>query len=320
MTQSTVIIGIGSWGKALATLCQRAQPSAHLMLISQHTLNKKQLPISLRTAHTVTLHNTIKDVIEPKSAVIIACQSQQIAQTIEHLAKLEHKGPLLCASKGFTKDPKVLFPHEYYQKIHGDFNQFSYLYGPTFSEEVLQEKTTHAVLGSANTHNGLLWHRKLQSHLFYLSHSNDLNGLAYTSVFKNIVAIISGCMRGCQMGENAQAALITHAVQTLNETIEIFGGNKKTTLSVAGLGDIVLSATSLQSRNFKFGYHIATQPDNNIDARTTEGLRNLSLLQEKTPTILPPLSEMIQLVENCMSQRNQCHHFLQEWLQSTLKV
>ena len=320
MTQKTVIIGIGSWGQALAMLCHRAQPSAHLVLISQHMEHKKQLPASLKEAPSITLSSTLEDVVESNSAIVMACQSQQIAQTIKKLKETGHTGPLLCASKGFTKESRVLFPHEYYHELHGSIDHFGYLYGPTFAEEVLQEKTTQAILCNNNKPNDTLWRKKLQSPLFSLSSSNDFSGLAYASVFKNVIAIISGCMRGCQMGENAQAILITHAVHTLSESIETFGGTKETALSVAGLGDIVLSATSHQSRNFKFGYHMATQPNSNIDARTTEGLRNLNLLQEKTPKPIPSLSKLIQLVKDCLANREQCLHFLQNWIQSTYQT
>lgn len=316
MDCKTVIIGLGAWGKALATLCARAQEKTSLVLISQHIHEQTQLPEPLHHAQSITISSAIQGEIEQKTPIILACQSSRIAQVIQQLADANHQGPLLCASKGFTNEEEVLFPHEYYQKTYGNIDNFAYLYGPTFANEVCQEKITHAVLGCVQQQNYTLWQHKLQSSSFRLCGSSDLNGLACASVFKNIIAIISGFMRGCDMGENAQALLITHAISILSEIILACGGQDKTYLSIAGLGDTVLSATSPQSRNFSFGYTLATTTSPASTPTTTEGLRNLNLLKRKIPVTIDALDQLLSVAENCLTRQEQSKHILDAWLQN----
>lgn len=318
MKQTIIIIGTGAWGQALAHLCYKSNPNTPITLICREEKSAQTITLHPQLIqNNIQVHNKLSDVIAPESAVIIATPSTSLSEILEALNRLNHEGDILCTAKGFIDKPGIPYPHELYSSINPKTRSFAYLYGPTFADEVLNDLPTQAILASSSSRSKRLWQKHLNSDLFQTIGSTDLKGLAWCSVFKNIVAIVSGCMRACKLGKNAQAILITHATVELKSIIKKIKGNPQTAYSLAGLGDIILSASSDKSRNFKYGQNIANRTK--ITESTIEGKSNLKLISKKLDALQQRKPTLITLAENCIQTPKQCKALITEWIHRKTK-
>ena len=124
-------------------------------------------------------------------------------------------------------------------------------------------------------------------------------------------------MKACHLGKNAQAILITHATIELKSIIKKIKGNPNTAYSLAGIGDIILSATSSKSRNFKYGHHIASQTHQT--KKTIEGKANLHLITKKLESLEQKKPTLIALAESCLKEPKQCKKLIVHWIRSKTK-
>ena len=317
MTSPTLIIGAGAWGKALAHICVSANPSEPVILIARASQqppdHNASLPVKNKPQISHTYH--LESVIKKDSPIIIATPSNAIAETLEKLKKNGHRGHVLCAAKGLTTDKEHHYPHELYKKINPRARSFSYLYGPTFADEVIQELPTQAILASTSCRSQRFWQHRLNNNYFQTILSNDMRGIAWCSVFKNIVAILAGCMQSCNLGYNAQALLITHAIEELKSIIKNNKGKEKTAFTLAGLGDIVLSATSRKSRNYQYGKTIAQQ--NSPSRKLPEGIVNLQKILKHFKRLQQHKVTLVTLTQDCIKNPSKCRDYLIQWIQKT---
>lgn len=319
MTLPTIIIGAGAWGKALAYICYQANPSDQIILVGRKSKrNTETLPKPIRDNEHIKYSVNLPDILCEKSPVIIATPSEAVSDILSQLKSLDHHGDILCTSKGFIEKPDILYPHELYQKINPNTNSFAYLYGPTFADEILNNMPAQAVLASSSKQTQKTWQYKLHSDHFQTLVSTDLKGMAWCSVFKNIVAMISGCMKACKLGYNAQALLVTHATLELSSMIQAISGDPKTAQSIAGLGDIALSATSTKSRNFQYGHNIVQKEAQS--ETTIEGIRNLILMRKKLVMLRKKIPTIISLAEKCVKHPSECKSHILTWLRGKAKV
>ncbi|WP_161565695.1 NAD(P)H-dependent glycerol-3-phosphate dehydrogenase [Mycoplasma sp. ATU-Cv-508] len=106
--------------------------------------------------------------------------------------------------------------------------------------------------------------------------AKDALGVQTGAIYKNVVAIASGLVTGLGYGLNAQAVVLTQGYQELNVLVKALGGQSKTAAGISGLGDLILTASSAQSRNFTYGLKLAKDASAVID-QTVEGLLALKV-------------------------------------------
>ena len=119
MSLPTIIIGAGAWGRALAYICHQANPDAEIILVGRSPIrNTEDLPKVIRNSKQIKFTINLHEVVYEKSPIIIATPSQAVSDILSQLKGLDHKGDVLCTSKGFIEKPDILYPHELYQKIN----------------------------------------------------------------------------------------------------------------------------------------------------------------------------------------------------------
>ncbi|PKK85853.1 MAG: glycerol-3-phosphate dehydrogenase, partial [Tenericutes bacterium HGW-Tenericutes-8] len=134
---------------------------------------------------------------------------------------------------------------------------FAVLTGPSHAEEVIKRKLT--LLTVASTNEALA--KDLQVMFSNDSYmrvytSTDLIGCEVGGAVKNAIAVVSGIATGLDMGENARAALITRGIVEIVRVVEAYGGSRDTAFGLTGVGDLIVTASSEHSRNFKAGKEI----------------------------------------------------------------
>ena len=130
------------------------------------------------------------------------------------------------------------------------------LSGPSFAADVARGLPTAVTLAAADPGLAAALSALLSGPSFRLYHTDDVRGVEIGGAGKNVLAIACGIVAGRGLGESARAALIARAFAELMRFARAFGGRPETLMGLSGLGDLVLTASSPQSRNFAFGQRL----------------------------------------------------------------
>ena len=253
------VYGGGSFGSALACHIGRVIGRVDLVVrdlelaneINNHHRSPKYLP-------GVTLDKSIKatsdiDVLKNKDVVVIAVPSYAFDQSIEKLKQLGLKDntALLIATKGISQSPIELFSSKIQRQLPGSF---AFIAGPNFAREIAAGLPTSGTIASTDTNLSASLIASISSDRFRLSSSDDIITIQVAGIVKNIIAIKSGILMAKGLGENARASLITNGLREITVIAGTLGGKEQTALEPGVVGDLILTAYSVTSRNTKFGY------------------------------------------------------------------
>lgn len=281
------VIGGGAWG---TTLSQALSDNKHEVLIRE--INPVFVE-KINEEHThpffdVTIPSTISATLDLKEAVdfsdvIMICVPTKFIRSV-----LTEINSLINEPKLFINVSKGIEPETSYcvsqiveeviepSKLKGYVN----LSGPSHAEEMILRKLTALVSASKNEE-----HAKFVQDLFsnkrYLRvyTSNDVMGVETAGAIKNAIAIVSGICSGMGLGENARAFLISRGVLEIVKITEVLGGKTQTAYGLSGIGDLIVTASSNNSRNFQCGLKIG-RGMNPVDAeqsisQTVEGIKTI---------------------------------------------
>lgn len=262
MSKSTVgVVGAGAWGTALAVIANRmgckvtlwSRNESLLPQIEEKRTNDVYLPgIFIDPAIKVTA--SLAEVCASQ-LLILAVPSQSLrTQCIALSDLIEPQVPLLIASKGIERGSLALMS-DIVQAIL-PFNPVAVLSGPNFAGEAaagLPTATTIACREQALAENIIY---ALGGRMFRPYFTDDLVGVQIGGALKNVIAIACGIALGKGYGENARAALITRGLNEMMRLATVRGGREETLMGLSGMGDLVLTCSSVRSRNMALGVEL----------------------------------------------------------------
>ena len=143
--------------------------------------------------------------------------------------------------------------------------------GPGFAGEIASGKPTALTLGVADAELGASLQKMLSTPTMRMYLTGDVKGVQLGGALKNVYAIACGIVRGAGLGESAQAALLTRGFAELKVLAGSMGAKSETLSGLSGFGDLVLSCTSPQSRNYSFGHQVGVAADFG-QTKTVEGI------------------------------------------------
>jgi glycerol-3-phosphate dehydrogenase (NAD(P)+) len=222
------VLGDGAWGRALAGL---AQDCGHDVSIWSR---KKPDTAPLKKAE----------------AIIVALPAQVIASVLPTL-DIDPMQSLIITAKGIDRTHNR-FMFEMARSV-SDKHHCLILSGPSFAEDVARKLPTAVTLASTNLHVARLWAKALSRPYFRIYPSKDPLGVCIGGSLKNILAIACGISDGKQLGASAKAALTTRGFAELMRLGKVLGAKPETLMGLSGLGDLLLTCSSPQSRNYAFG-------------------------------------------------------------------
>ena len=258
MGLSVAIVGAGAWGTALAVAARRADCDALIWAfepdvaaaISRDHRNETYLPgIDLDPAIRATA-----DIADTASAdiLLLAPPAQHLRRTISPLAgRLGKHVPLVVCAKGIEQKTGALMSEAVGEAFPE--NPVMVLSGPTFAAEVARGLPTAVTLAADRLEDAARIAAALGSDRFRPYSSDDVIGAQIGGAVKNVLAIACGIAAGRSFGDNARAALITRGLAELTRLCVAKGGRAETMAGLSGLGDLVLTCTSTQSRNYSLG-------------------------------------------------------------------
>ncbi len=242
------IVGSGSWALALSKLFKNEKITIkcrNTSIIRQEFENEN-----------ITLTANFSDLKHAKF-IFFAIPSQTIRENLIKLKENKNieKQIFIICSKGVEKKSNKLMSevvNDIYPK-----KKLAILSGPNFSSELISEKPSAAVLSSLDRKILLQVSEILSQKKFRIYFNNDIIGTQLGGAMKNVIAIACGLIRGKNLGENAKAAIITRGMSEIVKLGITMGAKKNTFYGLSGIGDLVLTCSSLKSRNTKLGFEIA---------------------------------------------------------------
>lgn len=253
------VIGGGAWGTALASATSRAGSEVAIWA------REEEVVTSINERHentpflaTIPLPSSIKATNNLGEAIkadliLLVPPAQFMKATCDNLKKsgLDKSTPLVICSKGIEKNTLKLMSEVVSEILP---NPISILTGPTFAAEVA--KGLHTFITIASDDEGLRnkIEKSVCSETFKARFSDDIIGAQIGGAVKNVIAIACGIVDGKDLGENAKAALIVGGLREMEQLCEAKGGKLETLTGLCGLGDLILTCSSRQSRNNSLGY------------------------------------------------------------------
>ncbi|MBU64331.1 MAG: glycerol-3-phosphate dehydrogenase [Cupriavidus sp.] len=271
------ILGAGAWGTALASHAASdhrhdvvlwGRDADQLATIAATGINVAYLPgvaLSARLVCQPDFDRAVDHALaDPQGLLIVATPVAGLREMTRRLAARRRNAPLsmLWLCKGFEADTHAL-PHQMVREeldalgiARGDI-EFGVLTGPSFAKEVAQglpcaltvAGTAHVLADRAQA--------AFHHHAMRVYGSDDLIGVEVGGAVKNVLAIATGASDGLGLGLNARAALVTRGLAEMTRLGVTLGGRSETFMGLAGVGDLILTATGDLSRNRKVGQQLA---------------------------------------------------------------
>ena len=255
------IIGAGAWGTALAVAARRAGRDVLIWALEPEVAhgitydneNRPYLPrVKLDPAIRAT--NNLGDVAVA-DIVLLAAPAQHFRRIVGPLAgQIAPSTPLIICSKGIEQETLALMSEAVSSLFAA--NPIMVLSGPTFASDVAAGLPTAVTLAAYDIDAAQQIANCLSSERFRPYSGDDVIGAQIGGAIKNVLAIACGIADGCGFGDNARAALITRGLTELTRLCLAKGGRAETMMGLSGMGDLVLTCTGTQSRNYSLGLAI----------------------------------------------------------------
>jgi glycerol-3-phosphate dehydrogenase (NAD(P)+) len=254
------LIGAGSWGTTLAQLLAEKGQDVRLWVremnvyedLCRDRINHTFLP-GVRLSSRISYTREFPEALNEAGLVLMVVVSHGFRQVLRDLKPHWFTGAvLLSATKGMEIDSLLTMEGVVREEL-GAQTPYAVLSGPSFAREVVQKQPTAVTIASRHREIAHFLQRLFSAPFFRVYTSHDVTGVELGGALKNIFAIGTGILSGMGLGDNPRAALITRGLAEMVRLGARLGANPMTLTGLAGLGDLILTCTSSQSRNFQVG-------------------------------------------------------------------
>ena len=254
------VIGGGAFGTAMACVARRSLHGVVLWArepevvagINEERVNPLFLP-NVRVSPGIRATSDLREAVGEAEFVLMVAPAQHVRGVALQLESLLDAGtPVIACSKGIERHSHALMPRVLRETLPGA--RIAVLSGPSFARDIAADLPAGVTLAAEDYALARSLAGKIGNPRFRVEPSSDLTGTALGGVMKNVIAIASGIAAGKKLGESARATLITLG---LGETVKLglaLGAQRETFDGFAGVGDLMLTANSLQSRNTSLGF------------------------------------------------------------------
>jgi glycerol-3-phosphate dehydrogenase (NAD(P)+) len=251
------VIGAGAWGTALADVAARA--GRHVVLYARQPERAAEIAATranpkLSGARLDTSVAVTGDIARAASAdiILIATPAQNLREAVAALAPhLARATPVIACAKGIERGT-----HRFMTEVIAETARDAtpaILSGPSFAQDVARGLPTAVTLAARDEALARALVQALGSPTFRPYHTTDVRGVEIGGAAKNVLAIAAGIVIGRQFGASAQAALTTRGFSELARLGRACGARSETMAGLSGLGDLILTCSSPQSRNLALG-------------------------------------------------------------------
>lgn len=253
------ILGGGSWATAIAKiltdngvkLCWWVRNTDQAEHIRVHKHNPRYLTSVEFLDGELELVTDLDEFISTAEIIIVATPSAFIHSILEGKDLSGHK--IVSAVKGIIPEFNLIPAHYFSEKHNVPMEDIAIISGPCHAEEVAMEKLSYLTIASEDGELSKLIAEKLDGRYIRCSVSDDLVGTEISAVLKNVYALACGVAHGLGYGDNYMAVLVSNAIQEIEMFIDHAYPMHRDVKQSAYLGDLLVTAYSLHSRNRRFG-------------------------------------------------------------------
>ena len=260
--QTIAVLGPGSWGTALS---QVLNDNGHEVRIwgnipdqideinSQHT-NKRYFKDILLDENIKAYHD-LEETLKNVDAVLFVVPTKVTRLVAQQVAKvLDHKVVIMHASKGLEPDSHKRLSAILEEEIPADLrSDIVVVSGPSHAEETIVRDITLITAASKDLETAQYVQNLFSNHYFRLYTNTDVIGVETAGALKNIIAVGAGALHGLGFGDNAKAAIIARGLAEITRLGVALGANPLTYSGLSGVGDLIVTGTSVHSRNWRAG-------------------------------------------------------------------
>ena len=252
----------------------------------------------------VSVTNSYEKALEGTELIFLITSAKYILSVCKNILPFYKNTPICIASKGI--DNETLSPLSSLVRNTLNTKNICVISGPTFAIDLVNNEPTALAIAGYNKNVVKIVKKTLENDTLKLRVSSDIIGIQLCGSIKNVIAIAAGILKGLGFSESTQAFLINESLHDMKNIIYALGGKKKTILSFAGVGDLLLTCSSIKSRNYSFGYVIGSTKDRNeidnyLKNNTVEGyytLNSIYKMLEKKGINIPLITLINNIVVN----------------------
>ena len=298
------ILGSGAYGLALGSIFSRNKHNVVMWTFSKE--EEKLLKLKRESSKlpgyiipdNIKITSSIKRALNKSNLVVIAVPAFAVDSTSKLISKFITKDMhILIATKGIENDTCDFLTDVVERYINS--NKIAVISGPTFARDIVLNVPVGLSLATTNVRTKNFIKKAMESDIVKLRDTQDVIGVQICGAIKNVMAIASGILDGMNVTDSTKALFLTESLNDIKELIDALGGNKKTILSFSGFGDILMTCTSTNSRNFSYGHLIGEGKLEEAkiygENTTVEGLYTLKSIKEliKREHVKMPIVDLI---------------------------
>lgn len=253
------LIGTGAYGQALSLMLNKNNNNVVMWTSSEEKYNEyldngvipSMIP-DVVIPKVIKLTNSIEEVCKDKDIIFITTTATYVGKICQDIKPYIKRGTIVAiASKGIENNT-CKFLSDIAKEVL-KIKNIVIISGPSFAIDMANNKPVALSVASNSKKAIKLIKKAIVSDTLKLRDTSDLKGIQICGSIKNVIAVATGILAGMGYPESTISFLITESLHDIKELIKAVGGNPKTILSYAGVGDLVLTCTSPKSRNYKFG-------------------------------------------------------------------
>lgn len=261
MNPEITVIGAGSWGTALANLLAEngekvklyGRDQAVVNSINEEHRNPKYFP-EYKLSTNLSASNDIKASLKDASLLVLSIPTQALNDVLKKIKNMiDSETIIVSTAKGIDESK---FKTNSQMIKEAGFKNVVVLSGPTHAEEVMDHLPTAIVAAAEKREIAEQVQDLFMSKYFRVYTNPDLRGVELGGALKNVIAVASGICDGLNFGDNTRAALITRGLNEMSRFVNYHGARELTLAGLSGMGDLVVTCTSMHSRNRRFGIEI----------------------------------------------------------------
>ncbi len=262
------VLGAGGFGTALAVMCEKightvtlwSPFSDEIKTIKKDGENKKLLP-DILVPESINL-TTDETCVKNAELVIFAVPSFAVKQTAVRIkSHIPSSAIVVNVAKGFEGESGKLLSQVLCEELPQ--NSITVLTGPSHAEEVAKEIPTSVLCVSENNEASKKVQDLLMTNFLRIYLSDDVLGAQLGGALKNVIALAAGICDGLKFGDNSKAALITRGIAEISRLGQAMGARRDTFAGLSGIGDLIVTCTSMHSRNRRMGILVGSGKDTN---------------------------------------------------------
>ena len=255
------VLGSGSWATALVKILTDSKIHVHWYVrnpgqaqkIKTTSKNPNYLTSVKFSPKRITVSSNINNVVSNSEWLMLAIPSAYLGDELKLLTQPIKNKIIVSGVKGILPESQLITGEHLHQHYDLPWDNFIVIGGPSHAEKIALERLSYLTLASKNKTNALLLKSMTNTKYLQVKVSQDVLGIEYSATLKNIYALAAGIAHGLNYGDNFQSVLLSNSIREMNRFVKKVSSSKRNINQSVYLGDLLITAYSLFSRNRRFG-------------------------------------------------------------------